>query len=489
MRATVHIVLTCGGASPEKVPPMRRRHITALGAAAAVSAIGASVALAAGTSTGPSSSQSPYLLPSAPDVTTKSILTVGDAAANAYRMVGVPDGLGAYETGGDTFTVLMNHEYGPTAGAVRAHGARGAFVSRWTIDKRTLRVVKGEDLIKRLAVWNGTGYDAPATGGAPGLALARLCAATLADPSAFGGIRLFTNGEEQSDGRAFAHGLDGTSYQLPRIGRYAHENVVPRPARSRRTVVVSTDDTTPGQVYVYTGEKQKSGTPVDRAGLTNGSLSAIKVDGSRFSTVDLGDVSNESAAQLEQASDDAGATEFARPEDGAWDPRDPDRFYFVTTDRFDGRSQLFALDFADGSRPELGGTISVLLDGTEGYHMLDNVDVDRSGRLILQEDVGNNAWIGRIYSYEPATDTLAEIAHHDPDRFLTGGSSFLTQDEESSGVIDVASILGKGWFLADDQAHYAHPEPDLVEGGQLFALHVPTAEDDDEHGDEHGDRD
>ena len=26
--------------------------------------------------------------------------------------------------------------------------------------------------------------------------------------------------------------------------------------------------------------------------------------------------------------------EFLRPEDGAWDTQDPNRFYFVTTDRF-----------------------------------------------------------------------------------------------------------------------------------------------------------
>jgi hypothetical protein len=55
---------------------------------------------------------------------------------------------------------------------------------------------------------------------------------------------------------------------------------------------------------------------------------------------------------------------------------------------------------------------------------------------------------------------------------MTGGANLLTIDEESSGVISVASILGRGWYLADVQAHYTK-DPELVEGGQLLALHVP----------------
>jgi len=49
----------------------------------------------------------------------------------------------------------------------------------------------------------------------------------------------------------------------------------------------------------------------------------------------------------------------------------------------------------------------------------------------------------------------------------------LTQDEESSGVIDASAILGEGWYLLDQQAHYA-TDAELVEGGQLLALHIPS---------------
>ena len=64
----------------------------------------AATALAAGTSaTGPSSSQPPYVIPSQDGVITKSILTVGDSV-DGYRMVGIPDGLGAYESRPGTFS-------------------------------------------------------------------------------------------------------------------------------------------------------------------------------------------------------------------------------------------------------------------------------------------------------------------------------------------------------------------------------------------------
>src|SRR5262245_66269289 len=66
--------------------------------------------------TGPSSSQSPYLVRTESGVVTVSILTVGDAVnfkadgVTPYRMVGIPDGLGAFDNGDGTFTVLMNYE-------------------------------------------------------------------------------------------------------------------------------------------------------------------------------------------------------------------------------------------------------------------------------------------------------------------------------------------------------------------------------------------
>jgi uncharacterized protein DUF839 len=467
-----------------------------LAGAAGVLAAVAATALGSAIS-GPSSSESPYVLRSEPGVVTRSILTVGDSVnakpdGTPYRMVGLPDGLGAFDNGNGTFTVLMNHEVRETSGAVRAHGARGAFVSRWTIEKGSLRALAGEDLIKRVATWNtATGsYNAPA----PGVVIGRLCSADLAAPGAFynpetgNGYdgRLLLNGEETgTEGRAFAHALDGTSYQLPHLGRFSWENAVAHPGTGDATVVVGTDDTGPGQVYVYVGQKRSTGNPVERAGLVGGTLYALKVvgfptepadagipSGTPFELVAIGDASTMTGAQIEAASVAGGATGFQRPEDGSWDPWNVGDFYFVTTASFDGRSRLWRLNFVDPANPAGGGRIDMLLDGTEGQRMMDNITVSDRGSVLMQEDPGNQAYLARIWRYSVRNDRLDEVARHDPRRFLAGGQEFLTQDEESSGIIPVDDILGEGWFLLDVQAHYGIPG-ELVEGGQLLALHVP----------------
>ncbi len=65
------------------------------------------------------------------------------------------------------------------------------------------------------------------------------------------------------------------------------------------------------------------------------------------------------------------------------------------------------------------------------------------------------------------------MASHDSTRFIPGSANFLTIDEESSGAIDMESILGPGKFLVVDQAHYSIPG-EVVEGGQLLVMHNPT---------------
>src|SRR5262249_35020479 len=47
----------------------------------------------------------PELVPVGANVSTRPILTVGDSVGG-YRMVGIPDGLGAFDNGDGTFTVL-----------------------------------------------------------------------------------------------------------------------------------------------------------------------------------------------------------------------------------------------------------------------------------------------------------------------------------------------------------------------------------------------
>jgi len=453
---------------------------------------------------GPSSSQSPYILRSQPGVVTQAILTVGDSVnlkpdgVTPYRMAGIPDGLGAFDNGDGTFTLLMNHEIPSGLGVTRAHGAPGAFVSKWIIHTEDLTVLRGEDLIQNVQVWNTTTSQYETAIVAQKTFL-RFCSADLPAVSAFydsaTGLgyndHIYMNGEESgSEGRAFAHLLNGTSYELPWLGKFAWENSVANPATGISTVVAGTDDGTGGQVYFYVGTKTSSSNPVDAAGLTNGNLFSIKVNGlntetdstvlsgpTAFTAYNFGDVSSLTGAQLETASkDETGAfrvTTFNRPEDSAWDPNHPNDFYFVTTASFTGKSRLWRVHFNNPADPAAGGTAEILLDGTEGQKMMDNITINNREQIVIQEDPGNQTYVAKIWLYDIASDTLTEVAHHDPNRFALGAPNFLTQDEESSGVIDASAILGDGWYLLDQQAHYA-TDAELVEGGQLLALHLPS---------------
>ena len=71
-----------------------------------------------------------------------------------------------------------------------------------------------------------------------------------------------------------------------------------------------------------------------------------------------------------------------------------------------------------------------------------------------------------------AANTI-QILESDRSRFITGAANFLGQDEESSGVIEITSVLNKGdgvrYYLGNMQAHYGIAG-ELVEGGQLYIM-------------------
>lgn len=448
------------------------------------------------------SNQPPYLVPAQTGTKFTAILTAGDVV-DGYKMVGIPDGLGAFDNNDGTFTLVMNHELGSTSGIERAHGSKGAFVSKWIINKSDLSVVSGADLIQSIKLWNNATNSYITYSGAypsASAALNRFCSADLPAVSAFYNSftgmgtqsRIFMNGEESgNEGRGFAHVVTGpeagTSYELPSLGKFSWENSIANPHSSDLTIVAGTDDATPGQVYFYVGNKANSGNEIEKAGLNNGSLYSVSVSGmlvetgasvptanTPFTMVDLGNVKNISGTTLNTNSNNAGVTNFLRPEDGAWDPSNPNDFYFATTNAFNSPSRLWKLHFDNLDSIQNGGTITAVLDGTEGQRMLDNLTIDNSGHVLLVEDVGGNAHIGKIWQYTIATDELVQIGAHDTTRFLNGSANFLTQDEEASGILDVQAILGPGMFLVVDQAHYGIAG-ELVEGGQLLAFNNPAS--------------
>ncbi len=473
------------------------------------------------TGTGPSSSQTPYMTPIQSGVQFASVLTTGDVVGS-YRMAGTPDGLGAYDNGNGTITVLMNHELAATLGIQRAHGALGAFVSEWVVHKDSLVVSSGADLIKSVSTYASNSWTIST------VAFNRFCSADLAPASAYynsasgkgSQARIFLNGEESGSAtvacKGAAHvatGADkGKSYVLPwaTMTNVGWENLLANPGTGDKTVVMANSDGGFNGVYLYVGSKATTGNEVEKAGLVGGTMYRVLVNNALAETTaadaGLGLVGGASTFTLTtDLTTTSGGTAFLRPEDGAWDTTNASRYCFATTNTIDaakdgntnpditagqvGRTRVWRLTFTDIMRPQLGGIIETLVDGTEtvtvngrsqGPQMLDNMAMTSNGDLILLEDVGFNKHNGKIWKFVPGTKALTLLAQHDEVRFgdyVTNVTGTLTKDEESSGVIDVTSLLGRSdgrsYFLLAVQNHATATGANAVElreGGQLVLM-------------------
>ncbi len=512
--------------------------------------------------TGPSSSQSPYLQSvasgNALGMSITSVLTTGDKVGNTgYRMGGIPDGMGAYDNGNGTFTVLMNHELGNTVGALRDHGGIGAYVSEWVINKSDFSVVSGSDMIKNVYSWDAATQSNILSPSA--ISFNRFCSADLAPVSGlsytdnlgntFGTTaRIFMHGEEGGatgwQMATVATGADkGNSYVLGKFNQStngsgqtavgAWENALVNPLSQQKTVVIGNNDGGTGvmtnSVAVYVGTKTNTGSAVDRAGLTNGSLKFINVAGAANELNDTTNrttgIANGTAFTLSNTS----STTFSRPEDGAWDPINPNKYFFATTDRLDttdtaggtqkGGTRLWELTFADITNPDAGGTIRAVFDSTSNSgglgkgdtdnakpNMLDNITVNSDGTITALEDAGGANHNGKVWQIDPATGAVKLMAKFDPTRFgdvsttgvFTAGTH--TNDEESSGVIDITNVLGRNdgkrymmlaaqdhasatslinaGFVSDtaalDAAGKSALGTQLVEGGQLMIYSISS---------------
>ncbi|MGE9295376.1 MAG: hypothetical protein ACQKBV_03725, partial [Puniceicoccales bacterium] len=333
------------------------------------SSLAAILPAAAFAATSPSTSVEPYLTTHLPGIEITSILTVDDGVTisktggGTTRLVGIPDGIGAIDGAdlgeNDFFYLLVNHEISATQGIARDHGGAGAFVSKWKVDKGTLEVVEGDDLIKEVYIWenetfvldNNYTFDRLCSADLPGIS------ATYNANTALGSQEfIYFNGEETSGGRAFGHivtGADaGKSYELKHLGYAAWENVLLSPFAQDITIAMLTDDDSNGEVYMYVGDKKAEGTELEKAGLCGGILYAIAVEGKPFELAandgpladyvmdgdpfilkTLGipgdrpvDGSDTTARGLETANpvvdgENYQSLKFGGPEDGAWDTR------------------------------------------------------------------------------------------------------------------------------------------------------------------------
>jgi hypothetical protein len=472
--------------------------------------------------TGPSTTVTPYVLPAARGVRVTSLFTVDDQpAGNGVGMVGNPDGLGLRVKGARRVVALMNHEWAFELGEEHAHGERGAFVSRHVINPNTGRVRKTTDLIRTVRYWDyagGTWASAPTDGSTA--EFNRFCSGYLTTPgqlfhrasrTGYRGRLYFGNEENGDTGRDFAVTMRGLARQVPRMGLYSYENTLIASGTGRTTVAIGTEDGVAGdngQLRIYVGRKQAHGNAVERAGLANGTLHVLDAADQSISTdtawraaystrgahpaiaqeVDWNRSGPDQNAEAAQR-----GLSLNRIEDGAFDPSHPNDFYFLTTEggaktpdpaeptnTRDGGG-LWRLRFNDVRDPSKGMMLTLLLDGSEAPYLNkpDNMGIDEHGHLMIQEDPGVNSHLARIVAYRIKDGARGVVAQFDPERFLAaaGSPEFLTEDEESSGIIAVEEGFGRRTFLFDAQAHTADRLSDpvrQVQHGQLLLLRVKS---------------
>ena len=438
-----------------------------------------------------------YLLSENEAVAVNPIGTTGDILTGTV-IRGIPDGMGAFPSeNGRGVTVLAVHEIATNdktaALSAKTNAPWGTSVTKFNYSKSLKKFDTAEPLINSWNFWNykTSAYTTTPVGGEPtgaaagyfGWGVQRFCSATYSPAGTFiyngvgyeGG--LLTSGEEVTDqSRGFAIDMTGAAYQLPRTGFAAMENIMPAQKPGPNTVALISEDgsATDSQLYMYLGKKQNTGTSVDKAGLTNGDLYVLNVPTAATDNIFRTTIAkstptaatfkkiewNTDVASFHKGARDNGTT-FARVEDGQWDPKNPNVFYFVTTESNkdpvatapnpatpnvtrDGGA-LWRLTFKDAQNPLEGSNLEMLLNGGESIQMSkpDNITVTDNGVVVIQEDPGGNDHVARVVAYRISDGKLATLAKFDSKYFTATGSKYMTNDEESSGVIDVTSMLAK----------------------------------------------
>ena len=502
-----------------------------------------------------------YVLSSNSSAASISVIATTGDTFGTYTLPGAPDGMGAYKNKDGTITILSNHEvalYDPIGkvGAEKTTGTYGSSISKLTYDPIKGTITDASPLIKKISYYNyttGKWQDdfkgtAPSTAPADGNfvysptsisavfqnGLNRFCSASLVQA---GGLKsgslgytggVFLTGEEGSGdySRAFAFDMDGNGIQLPKFGLVQYENFLVAPSTGKNTVVLMNEDNgaTTSQGYLYAGTKTSKGTFADKAGFTNGTLYAWAVAGAKTDNefrslfgknkkadVTFEEVSTDPSWATTASEAQRFGTTFSRIEDGEFDPKNHNIYYFITTESNKNATSitpnpaepttsrdggaLWKMTFKDVNKPDLGAKLEMLLDGSEAPYLSkpDNMAIDENGYMLIQEDPGGNDHVARVIAYRFSDGAIKEVAAFDPKHFTSTGSAFITTDEETSGMLTVNTLMKKkgdtnSYFFFNAQVHTfggaAKARPDLTpadltafnnatyEGGQYYMLKV-----------------
>jgi hypothetical protein len=468
--------------------PNRKTTHRLLGAALAA-ALAATMALAG--SGLAATSVKPYVEPVGGAYQVRALFSVDDRVpllggtqGQQYRMVGIPDGLGAHPNRDGTSTLYMNHELNFTALSEPVVGGpknRGAIVSQWLLDADG-DPVAGRRAYDRIYDENTLLGPAPVVGNEAQMPrqLARFCSGFLAGSANGFDRHIYLTNEEASSPDTF-DGKGGLSVAI----------FDGKKNRSAKASVLARDGLDNGKLYVFRS--------LDPARNSERTFTSGSVTGE---WIEVPNAEEFTDAQLEAASDAAGAMTFVRPEDGAFNPNNPSEFFFDTTGSSSGADEgvnelgrLYSLRLHPGN-PLKPATLSVVYNadtvvaaGGDIAISPDNLDVSRRYLMINEDGTTESRAVmaakgrdGSIWRFDLTkgpvgavgvdASTATRVAQLDPpgrDGVPVGPGVW-----ETSGIIDASAMFGADTWLSDVQAHPPTTPPAgptvTVEDGQLFLL-------------------
>jgi hypothetical protein len=462
----------------------------------------------------------PYAVSVTPDYALQPLISVGDripetgAPGSQYQLVGLPEGLGAHRSTNNTTVLYMSHGLDQAAQSEPLVGRplnRGAFVSKLILNNRTGCLFSGDRAYDTVFNENTPVGAAPEVGNATP-AFARFSSGSLNEQKSVFDRPIYLTGEDR-DGTASFDSLggllvaifDNELHTLPKFGHLSWKNAVVRPKPGRDTVVVCLESgpTTPdSQLYLYAGTKDTAAgtTALRRNGLDNGKLYVLvpvntaQADETVVTTgtvachwVEIPGADLLSETQLEAAADAAGAFGFIRLGDGAFDKKDPGRFYFVTTGGASGNllGRVYELQFNQAQ--VLGPcTLRVVVNAdtvaaADGDTAFSPDDVDTSDRYLFVCEDGNDqsqpeytarAREGSVWRFDLWNDFEAErVAELNPPGIDTN-PVLVPGTWETTGILDARNFFGSDSALFNVQAHdpTTAPAANTVEDGQLLLM-------------------
>lgn len=413
------------------------------------------------------STAEPSYLVGANSVSFTPLLTVGDhlpltggAPGERYFMTGIPDAMGVHQDRVTGERVLfMAHEFGGTtlsqpfsSKPADTSSLKGSYVSRFVLDEQARVLEAG--LAHRAVVVNGMERSNP-DGNSATNGFGRFCSGTFIGREHGLDRPIFFANEESTPcldpaGPQSVLIADGLAYTAPALGRVGRENTVVQPRRDQNTVVISTEDAGASYLYLFVGQKKRTGTVLQRNGLDAGTVYVLATPGAaadaslqenegtyfdptapalNLAWIEIPGAAGMTSTALKTAADDAGGFAFTRVEDAEFDPAAPtQRLFFTATggSRSNRLGRVYQLAM-DPRRPTGAVSLKVVINADQVVTPGGSIVGAVKGRLIGTNAadgagyLGDYGWtapdteaaaLARGQDYPVSVDNLALTANH-----------------------------------------------------------------------------